>query len=297
MPGSDENPVPETGAPAPISLAGMGSFHIGGRRVEVHGFPVSMQQLVPDGVPARFDPNGGYIVEQMYVQYFVPQPLYGKAPLLLWHGGGMTGVAYETTPDGREGWVNRFLRWGWAVYNCDAVERGRAGWPALPARLWQSDPVLIPVEHAAERFRIGAPDGRFPVGALEQFGKQLAPRWTTTDEPAFKAYLQLVERVGPCVIVAHSQGAISRFGSPRPVPTWSAPSWRWNLPASAIRHRRRRCATCLSCWSTETTSSRTPAGRRCDSADLRLPKAFEAVVAAVTSSICRRAASGGIRTC
>ena len=111
----------------------MGSFHIGGRRVEVHGFPVSMQQLAPNGVPARFDPNGGYMVEQMYVQYFVPQPLYGKAPLLLWHGA-------------------------------------------------------------------------------------------------------------------------------------------------------------------ETTSSRTPAGRRCDSADLRLRKAFEAVAAAVTSSICPRAASGEIRT-
>jgi pimeloyl-ACP methyl ester carboxylesterase len=151
------------------------------------------------------------MVEQMYVQYFVPRPLRGTVPLLLWHGGGMTGVNYETTPDGREGWVNLFLRWGWSVYNCDAVERGRAGWPALPARLWQSDPVLIPVEHAVERFRIGASEGRFPEDALEQFGRQLSPRWTTTDEPTLRAYLELIERVGPCVIIAHSQGGNFAF--------------------------------------------------------------------------------------
>jgi pimeloyl-ACP methyl ester carboxylesterase len=189
----------------------MGSFHIGGRRLDVQGHPVVMQQLASNGVPARFDPNGGYMVEQMYVQYFIPETRSGSLPLLLWHGGGMTGVNYETTPDGREGWLNLFLRWGWAVYNCDAVERGRAGWPAVPSRLWDSDPMLIPVEQAVERFRMGVADGQFPAQAREQFGKQLTPRWTTTDEPTFRAYLELVERVGPCVILAHSQGGNFAF--------------------------------------------------------------------------------------
>jgi hypothetical protein len=36
---------------------------------------------------------------------------------LLWHGGGLTGVTYETTPDGRDGWLNMFVRSGWDVYN------------------------------------------------------------------------------------------------------------------------------------------------------------------------------------
>src|SRR5690606_40725272 len=88
---------------SPIVLARMGSFHVGGRAVTVTGLPVSTQQpLVPGGVPARLDPNGRYMVEQMYVQYFVPEPLRGRVPLLLWHGGGMTGVNWETTPDGRD---------------------------------------------------------------------------------------------------------------------------------------------------------------------------------------------------
>lgn len=48
----------------------------------------------------------------------------GKYPLLLWHGGGMTGKSYETTPDGRPGWLSYFIRSGWKTYLSDAVERG-----------------------------------------------------------------------------------------------------------------------------------------------------------------------------
>ena len=80
----------------------MGSFHIGGRIVEMTGKEVRMIQRQPGGPPAKLDPNGQYMVEQMYVQYFLPKNRKGKLPLLMWHGGGLTGVTYETTPDGRE---------------------------------------------------------------------------------------------------------------------------------------------------------------------------------------------------
>ncbi len=29
----------------------------------------------------------------MYAQYFLPKNLKGKVPLLMWHGGGLTGVS------------------------------------------------------------------------------------------------------------------------------------------------------------------------------------------------------------
>jgi hypothetical protein len=96
-----------------IVLRQMGSFHIGGRVVEISGKPVREVLLGAGGVPARFDPNGPYQVEQMYVQYFLPKNRKGKLPLLMWHGGGLTGVTYETTPDGRDGWLNMFIRKGW----------------------------------------------------------------------------------------------------------------------------------------------------------------------------------------
>ena len=57
----------------PIVLRDMGSFHIGGRHVEVKGQPVKEIVFTPGGVPAKVDPNGVYQVEQMYAQYFLVQ--------------------------------------------------------------------------------------------------------------------------------------------------------------------------------------------------------------------------------
>jgi hypothetical protein len=129
-------------AAEPITLRDMGSFHVGGRLVEISGKPVKEVAFTPGGVPAKIDPNGTYQVEQMYVQYFLPAIEKGKYPLLMWHGGGLTGVTYETTPDGREGWLNYFLRKGWAVYNSDAVERGRAGWAQYPD-IFKGEPIFL----------------------------------------------------------------------------------------------------------------------------------------------------------
>lgn len=210
---------------APIALKEMGSFHVGGREVTISGKPVREVLLSPGGVPARIDPNGVYVVEQMYVQYFIPQNQRGRLPLLMWHGGGLTGVTYETTPDGREGWLNYFLKKGWAVYNSDAVERGRSGWAMFPDIL-KGEPIFLTKENPFERFRIGQgagsynedpakrkalPGNQFPVEAYDQFVKQSVPRWTTTDEAAIAAYTALVDKVCPCVVMVHSQSGLFGF--------------------------------------------------------------------------------------
>lgn len=54
--------------------------------------------------------------------------------------------------------------------------------------------------------RTAYPGVQFPVDKLDDFAKQLTPRWTTTDALTQKAYDELVEEVCPCVIVVHSQG-------------------------------------------------------------------------------------------
>ena len=211
-------------APAPIALKDMGSFHVGGREVTISGKPVKEVVFTPGGVPAKVDPNGVYQVEQMYVQYFIPQKQRGTLPLLMWHGGGLTGVTYETTPDGREGWLNYFLKKGWAVYNSDAVERGRSGWAMYPD-VFKSEPVFLTKENPFERFRIGAgpgsynkdparmkllPGSQFPTEGYDNFTKQGVPRWTTTDAAIIAAYTELVDRVCPCVVLVHSQSG--QFG-------------------------------------------------------------------------------------
>ena len=114
-------------AQQPLALRDMGSFHVGGRKVEVTGQPVKEIQRVAGGPMSKLDLNGTYHVEHMYAQYFLVQNRKGKWPLLMWHGGGLTGATYETTPDGREGWRDMMIRRGWDVYITDATERGRSG--------------------------------------------------------------------------------------------------------------------------------------------------------------------------
>jgi pimeloyl-ACP methyl ester carboxylesterase len=202
-------------AAEPIALRDMGSFHIGGRIVEITGKPVKEVVFTPGGVPAKVDPNGKYQVEQMYVQYFLPQNKKGKLPLLLWHGGGLSGVTYETKPDGKPGWLNYFIRAGWDTYISDAMERGRSGW----SDTFKGEAMALPFGDPWERFRIGPigswsddeakrttfPGAQFPTEAYAQFMKQGVPRWVTTDEEIVKAYIALVDKVCPCVVLVHSQ--------------------------------------------------------------------------------------------
>ena len=138
----------------------MGSFHVGGREVELSGKPVKDVVFTPGGVPAKIDLNGKYLVESMYVQYFLPAERRGAVPLLMWHGGGLTGVTYETKPDGGEGWLTWFLKKGWDVYNSDAVERGRAGWAMYPD-IFTTEPVFLTMANPWERFRIGPGPGSY----------------------------------------------------------------------------------------------------------------------------------------
>jgi hypothetical protein len=203
-----------------IVLKDMGSFHVGGREFVVSGKPVKEVMFTVGGAPAKVDPNGVYQVEQMYVQYFIPANQRGSLPLLMWHGGGLTGVTYESTPDGRPGWMNYFLRQGWAVYNSDAVERGRSGWAMYPD-VFAGEPIFLTKENPFERFRIGAgpgsynkdvskmkplPGSQFPLEGYDNFTKQGVPRWTTTDDAIIRGYVALVDKVCPCVVLAHSQG-------------------------------------------------------------------------------------------
>jgi pimeloyl-ACP methyl ester carboxylesterase len=71
-----------------------------------------------------------YLVGQAYVEYFIPLKLRnGKntPPLVMVPGGALVGVHFLTTPDGREGWADYFLRRGFPVYIVDVPGRGRAG--------------------------------------------------------------------------------------------------------------------------------------------------------------------------
>jgi hypothetical protein len=218
QPALTQSSTQATGKAEPLEIIAMGSFHVGGRIVNITDKHIRDVLFSSSGVPIKLDPNGPYVVEQMYVQYFIPKTRRAQLPILLWHGGGLTGVTYETTPDGREGWLNYLIRKGWTVYNSDAVERGRSGF--APPDVWAEEPTHLPVGNAYERFRIGGGEGtwnadpskrkrlpgnQFPAEAYDDFAKQIVPRWTTTNAAITAAYTALVDKVCPCVIVVHSQ--------------------------------------------------------------------------------------------
>jgi pimeloyl-ACP methyl ester carboxylesterase len=198
----------------PMQIEAMGSFFVGGRTVIVKGEPLRSIEMSRDVPAYTFDPNGTYAIDHAYVSYMIPADAC-HVPVVFVHGGGMTGACWETTPDGRPGWLTSFLRAGWPCYVADSVERGRAGWCCLPG-LASGEPILRSEQECWTSFRIGPEEGygertafpgsAFPVDALASLTRQMVPRWTTTDELSVAALRAAVEKIGRCVLIGHSQG-------------------------------------------------------------------------------------------
>lgn len=201
-----------------ISLASIRSFFVGGSTAVISGLPVEYRSMVLNGAPRRVDPNGEHTYGQMYVQEYRLSAPRHPHPVLLWHGGGMTGCTWETTPDGRDGWLWHFLKAGYDVLVCDAVERGRSSWARFP-EIYREAPVFRTKHEAWTTFRIGPeydpdplrrvafPGQLFPVGHFDGFANQWVPRWPGHESMILDAYTALVDVVGKCHLVAHSQGA------------------------------------------------------------------------------------------
>jgi pimeloyl-ACP methyl ester carboxylesterase len=196
----------------PLVLKAQGSFFIGGEK--------SDQTDVELG---NLGPAGHIAVNQMYVRYMVPQGGDGNVPVVMVHGATLTGKSWETTPDGRMGWDEYFVRKGHPVYVPDQVGRGRSGFnqaifnnlragagqaSALPPWLRFSDEVVWP------NFRFGAKpgepysDSQFPVAAVDELSKQGVPDMSfglPRPNPTLKALSDLATELKGAVLMGHSQ--------------------------------------------------------------------------------------------
>jgi len=197
-----------------ISLKKIGSFYIGGRQVRLKGMAKRTVKRSPE-VSFEVDENGTYHIEQAYVQYFIPDPTQEKLPIIFVHGGGHTGSIWETTPDERDGWFQYFLELNHPIYIVDNVERGRAGWCSIPG-FWQEKPETRSAERAWKAFRFGSKDNfyqklsyenqQFPIQNFDQFIQHNVPRWNCNLEASTYALKGLINKIGDCIIVSHSQG-------------------------------------------------------------------------------------------
>lgn len=126
------------------------------------------------------------------------------------HGVGQFSKTWETTPDGRDGFQNIFLRKGFSVYLVDQPWRSNAGrgtekvtiTPTFDEELWFNRFRL----GIWPEFFVGVQFSRTPE-ALDQFFRQMTPTLGSVDFDVYSdAYAALFDKIGPAVFVTHSQG-------------------------------------------------------------------------------------------
>jgi pimeloyl-ACP methyl ester carboxylesterase len=183
----------------PLTIQEQGSFVVGGTVLSK---------------PGTYDNNAPTAAGQTlhgdhaYVFYQIPQN--PKAlPIVMLHGAFQSARSWETTPDGREGFQNIFLRRGYPVYLADQPRRGRAGNSTVAASIEPTpyDQLFF------DQFRLGKwPDyfqnvqfERSPE-TLDQFLRSVTPNTGPYDANVISdAISALLDKTGPAILFTHSQ--------------------------------------------------------------------------------------------
>ena len=195
---------------SPIIIDEQGSFFVGGEISKVSGTFDSKNS--DDNNPYKIYPEAGQTLhsDHAYVSYQKPINMK-KYPLVFLHGGGQSGKSWETTPDGREGFNNIFLRKNYGVYIVDQPRRGRAG-------LSSTTVTIVPThseQYLYNFFRIGLYPDYFEgvqfakdEETLNQYFRQVTPNTGNFDEKVVAGSMSnLFDKIGEGVLVAHSQGS------------------------------------------------------------------------------------------
>lgn len=192
-----------------LVLQSQGSFFIGGKIVTTNAANGEAR--------SPFGQDGTISVDQMYVQYQIPVSSKRHVPVVLIHGGTVSGTNYETTPDGRMGWNEYFARKGRATYVVDQVGRGRSGFDVTPfnqVRLGIAPPGSQPAIRVLTReqlwtiFRFGPAypipynGQQFPIEAVDELAKQAAPTQNSDNRTHL---FELSKKLEGAVLVSHSQ--------------------------------------------------------------------------------------------
>jgi pimeloyl-ACP methyl ester carboxylesterase len=198
----------------PLVLASQGSFFVGGEK-----------KAMPAAAPGRggFGGGGDITVNQMYVQYQIPPDGDRHLPVVMVHGCCLSSKTWETTPDGRMGWDEYFVRKGRPVYLADQSSRARSGFdpsailavrggtvPAnqLPGILAASHQTAWTVFRFGPTFGQPFPDGQFPIEAVDELYKQMIPDLNSTlptPNPTWKNMAALAVQLKGAVLMGHSE--------------------------------------------------------------------------------------------
>lgn len=169
-------------------------------------------------------PKGDVMDGQMYVHALIPWKVTKKYGIVFVSGRNLTGTYFEGTPDGREGWAQFFVRRGYRVYVIDQPARGRSAYhPDLDGPLSGSASVTA---QATERTKTDQQDlapspitrlhtqwpgtGREGDPAFDQFFasqvESIPSSSDWTERHIRIAGAALLDRIGPSILITHSQG-------------------------------------------------------------------------------------------
>lgn len=185
----------------PMVIENQGSFMVGGTKFTEQGNFDLQNALKPQGQTFHGD--------HAYVFYQIPVKAR-KLPLVFLHGAGESKKTWESTPDGRDGFQNIFLRRNFGVYLLDQPRRGEAGRSTVEATIKPA----ADEQFWFTQFRLGNfpnyfPGVQFPKdsASLEQFFRQMTPNTGAFDADVISnAVSQLFDKIGEGILVTHSQG-------------------------------------------------------------------------------------------
>jgi hypothetical protein len=182
----------------PLVIQDQGSFAVGGSVITNPGVFDPYKQT-----PAGQTFHG----DHAYVFYQVPVNAR-KYPLVMWHGIGQFSKTWETTPDGREGYQNIFLRKKYSVYLIDQPRRGNAG-----RSMTEGTIKPVPDEQGwFGTFRVGIWPNYFEgvqfakdTATLNQYFRAMTPTVGPIDISVnVNAVSALFNQIGSAILVTHS---------------------------------------------------------------------------------------------
>jgi pimeloyl-ACP methyl ester carboxylesterase len=156
----------------------------------------------------------------MYVERLAPEHHTFPYPIVFFHGSGQTAVNWMRTPDGRPGWASYFVDRGFVVYLVDQPARGRSAHVAALNGTVRN----FSVAEVEKRFTACRELGDWPQAkkhsqwpgtgyrgdpAFDQFyASQVAFLTSEAETQALvqRAGATLLDRIGPAVLLTHSQG-------------------------------------------------------------------------------------------
>ena len=185
----------------PIVIQEQGSFAAGGSVITTPGTFNPQKLMDPKGQTLHGD--------HVSVFYQIPAKAR-KYPLVFLHGASQSARTWQTTPDGREGFQNIFLRRNYSVYLVDQPRRGQAARSTVAGTISAAtdDQVMF------DMCRVGQwpnffPGVQFPKdkNSLNQYFRQMTPNTGAYDPDVISdALTAALDKIGPSILVTHSQG-------------------------------------------------------------------------------------------